>query len=140
MAKHRVRDNDSFAVFTAYIAETGLDASMREICLQHRVTLRDIYLDVRGPTVHAARLEVWWMLMFLRKSSSEIGRLFDRDASSVQHAMKRLTERASELGTSLGVETVREIARSVADGVLKTWSETGRACANRINENRKRAE
>lgn len=95
----KIRDNEGYERFLAYITEAGFIDDLKSICLSHRVTLREVYLDVRGPSVYAARIEIWWWMMFsLHKSSVEIGRIFDRDYSSVLHAITRLKERAIELG------------------------------------------
>lgn len=125
MAKTRTRDNADFEIFSAYIVEAGLDPEIRATCLKHRVTLRDIFLDVRGASVHAARLEVWWNLLAFGKSSSEIGRIFARDATSVMHAMKRLAEQAAKNNIALTPETAGDVARSLALDNRKVWTKMG---------------
>ena len=125
MAKTRLRDNVAFEAFSSYIAECGLEGDMRAVCLKHRVTLRDIFLDARGPTVHAARMEIWRNLTSFGKSSNEVGTIFFRDATSVQHAMKRMNERACEMGVPLDADHVHDVARSVAGGTLKSWQQSG---------------
>lgn len=133
MTKRRIRDNAGFESFSTYIVDCGLEADMRAVCLKHRVTLRDIFLDARGPTVHAARLEVWWGLIHFGKSSHEIGTIFFRDPTSVQHAMKRMMERACELGIPLDVDHVHDVARSVSWGTLKSWQKAGQRLAAQTN-------
>lgn len=134
MAKTRTRDNADYEIFLAYITETSLDGYLRPICLKHHVTLREIFLDVRGTSVHAARLEAWWTLTLFKKSSLEIGRIFARDATSVQHAMKRLNERAIALGVTLDLEHVTQVARAVAVGNNNVWKQMGENVAALTNK------
>lgn len=134
VVKSRPRDNAAYEIFLAYITEVDLVVTFREICMKHHVTLRDIFLDVRGATVHAARLEVWWFLGLMSKSYSEIGRIFARDATSVQHAMKRLQERAAAINVTLSSETVCAVARSVATENRNAWKQTGQRVAELTNK------
>lgn len=129
MSKTQTRNLVGFELFSAYIVEAGLDEEMRAVCLSHRVTLREVYLDARGTSVHSARLEIWWRLVNMGKSTSEIGRMFARDATSVSHAMRRLNEVAAEIPTTLGAENVNEVARAVAAGNLKKWKTAGQVVA-----------
>lgn len=107
MAARTIRDDTSYARFIEYVRECGLETEMRIICLRHSVTPRDIYLDTQGYTVYAARIEVWWWLSsYYRKSTTEIGRMFDREGTSIVHALRKLRERATALGFVLTQEDV----------------------------------
>ncbi len=116
------RDKTGFRRFFAYLEETGLDEPIRRICRGHATTLYEIYSNDRGPTAHAGRLETWWVLTNVyRKSTGEIARFFERDATSIGYALKQL---AGE--ENLSVDTVGVIARRVATKRHATWVETGR--------------
>ncbi len=137
MGKVCTRNNDDYEIFLAYINETGLIVDMQIACLNHRVTLREIFLDVRGATVHAARLEIWWTMMNFGKTTKEVSRLFVRDVSSVSHAMKRLREHSSKLNLPLDIHHVRAIASDLAASNLKSWIKMGQYVASVNNERKK---
>lgn len=121
------RDEAGYQRFLAYIQETGLDEGLKSICLRHHVTLREIYLDVRGPTVYAARLEAWWWLYSgFNKSTSEIGRIFDRNYSSILHAFSKLKETAAEMGHELEKNGAHVTAKAVSKRLAETRVESGR--------------
>lgn len=121
------RDQAGFRIHFLYIKEVGLDGSLISICKAHAVTLHDVYVDGRGPTIHAARLECWgWMHLFLRKSHSEIGKIYDREPGSVLFALKRMREIASEYGVRFELSTLRQLASEVAQR-----SSTNQAAAGR---------
>lgn len=110
----RIRDEATFQIFLAYITEIGLEQEIRSVCLKYFVTLRDIYLDVRGPSVHAARLEVWfWMSYRYRKSNGEIGVLFNREGNSVMHALRKVKEKSLQYGMQLP-DDITEITKRMA--------------------------
>lgn len=112
MASPRTEDRSCF--FLAYLAETGLDVELRAICLRHFVSLRNVYLDGRDPTIVAARLECWfWLSTRARKSASEIARIFDRDNASVHHGLKKLREMAAKMNVPLDAEHASEVARAL---------------------------
>jgi hypothetical protein len=138
MSKILRRDDASYEVFAAYVVEAGLDFEMRSICLYNHVTIRDIYLDARGPTVHAARLEVWWWLTFvLKKSFNETGRLFDRDPTSIAHAVRGLVNQSITMAVPLdSVSHVRDVARAIADRSLNRNRASG-AVRAAINNGKK---
>lgn len=109
------RNHNTCRLFVAYLTETGLEQEMKAICQIHHVSLRDIYLDTRGPTVHSARLSVWWWLAYvIGKSGKEIARIFDRDASSIHYALAKVVQRAVQLGQVLTYETVHLVAKDLA--------------------------
>ena len=108
------RTQQSFRRFYIYISERNLEQEMRERCMKHHTTLRDIYLDVRWSSVHAARLEIWWWLFSLGKSLNEIARMFDRDAASINFAVKRLKDYANTNNVRLTLETIHDIAKGVS--------------------------
>lgn len=115
MTKALKRDEESYQRFHAYIVEVHLESEMRDICIRHRVSIHDIYLDERGPSTHAARLEVWWWLVsVIQKSPREVGRIFHRDGSSILYALRRLHERANAMVTELESDTVSHVAKQVA--------------------------
>ena len=111
----KARDQEGYLRFLYYLDETGLDVELRAICLRHHVTPRDVYLDTRGPTVHAARLEIWWWLtQTIGKSTGEVGRIFDREGPSITHAIRRLREVAAAMGHELDATSAPSVARGVA--------------------------
>ena len=137
MTVHNVRDEESYKRFLEYVTESGLEPEIRTICRRHAVTLRDIYLDVRGPTVYAARLEVWWWLASAyRKSTSEIGRLFDREATSVLYAIRRLREASIAMGIELDAGTAHDMAKRISEKITKVRSEQGVQHAQRMTQAR----
>lgn len=125
----KTRSFIGFETFSAYILEAGLDEELRAVCLTHRVTLKEVYLDTRGTSVHAARMEMWWRLANMGKSLSEIGRLFARDVTSIMHAMRRLREISAEQSIPIGTESVTIVARAVVASNQKNWSTVGQAAA-----------
>ncbi len=126
----RTRDKAGYQRFHEYLVEVGLEPQIRCICLQHTVTPRDIYLDTLGPSATGARLEVWWWLMKeIGKSKSEIGKLFDRDPTSVTHALKRLYKTADAADRDVEAATVHELCRTVAREINQNREESGRNVA-----------
>lgn len=123
----KIRDNDGYERFFAHVTEAGFAEDLKAICLRHHVTLKEIYLDTRGPTVYAARLEAWWwMTSAIHKSSSEIARIFDRDPSSILHALTRLKEAAQALGESLDGEGSHKVAKQMSRELAEARVSGGR--------------
>lgn len=121
----RKRDKAGFRIFFAYLEETGLDEPLRAICRSHAVTLAEIYLDTKGPTVYAARLECWgWLTLAAGKSSAEVGRLFDRDPTSVLYALRRLAE-----GASLTLAGLHKAALATSTRAAAGFAANGRRLA-----------
>lgn len=128
------RDESSFLLFHAYISEVQLESELRAICLRHRVTLRDVYLDIRQPSAHAARLEVWWwMVTKIQKSPREVARIFHRDGSSILYALRRLHERADMMMVVLTEETINPVSKAVAQSYADAKVLTGEAAAQLNN-------
>lgn len=129
----RIRNEESYQKLLVYLNEVGLFDDLRAVCLKYYVSLRDIYLDSRGPTVHAARLEVWFVLAHtFKKSNGEIAKIFDRDGSSLTHAFRRLKEKAAEIGKELPRD-VTEVAKAVAAESNEAMSAAGMKQAKRLN-------
>lgn len=129
MSKKRIRDDESYRAFISYLNETGLESEIRSICLKHYVTPRDVYLDVRGQTVHAARLEIWFWLSFrFRKSNSEIASIFDREGTSVQQALRKVRDKSASANLHLP-DRITEVARLLAGEALEAWTRTGNELA-----------
>lgn len=121
------RDEQGYLRFIAYLGESGLEPSVRGICLRHATTPRDIYLDTQGPTITAARLEVWWWLTVeLGKSAGEIGLIFDRNQGSIRYALRRLGEAAVAMGAELDRDRVEAVARNLAQQRTLARVEHGR--------------
>lgn len=129
--KPQRRDEDGYQRFLGYLGEAGIEPELRGICLTHAVTLRDIYLDVRGPSCMAARLEVWWWLSFkYHKSRPEIARLFDRDPGSIAHAFTRLRDTAAANGReTIPSSYIHGLSVLVATSATIAWTESGRRVA-----------
>lgn len=109
------RDQTGYLQFLVYLDETGLDVGVHEICRRHHVSTREVYLDAKGPTVTAARLEIWyWLRIVIGKSHGEIGRMFGRDAGSISYAFHRLVEQANVMNVDLTRETAPDVARAFA--------------------------
>lgn len=126
----RARSEESLLRFAAYAEECGFAKELREICVAHRSSIADVYLDVRGPTAHAARLECWWWLgAACRKSATEIARMFDRDRSSIGYALDKLAEEAAHRGVGVGPDTVRVLAIAVSESTAERMSAAGRRAA-----------
>lgn len=122
------RSEEGFVRFVVYLEETGLAPRLREICLAHHVTLRDIYNDARGRSAMAARVETWWWLMkHASRSTREIGALFDRDASSVTHAMRRLYAKAEAMGFDVEEASVAQLTKAFADEAYNRQVTNGRS-------------
>lgn len=139
MTTRNVRDDESYKRFLAYATESGLEPEIRAICRRHAVTPRDIYLDVRGPTVYAARLEVWWWLASAyRKSMSEIGRMFDREATSVLYAVRRLRDTSVAMGVELDASSAHELAKHISEANKKSLSHQGVQHAQRMTQARQK--
>ncbi len=121
------RDRESFKRFYAYVDECGLVEVLKGICAAHHVTLADAYLDARGPTVHAARLECWWWLRSrCRKSEAEIAVMWDRDRSSIHYALGKLDDEARRRGVAVAADTARVLAVGVAENTAERISAAGR--------------
>lgn len=115
------RDKQSFRRFHLYVEECGLDEPLRAIGRHHGVTLFEAYSDARGPSVVAARIEMWhWLVSEMGKSPAEVAAMFDRDRGAVTAALKKLHERAralevavvpGEVATKLARLVVRERKR-----------------------------
>lgn len=129
-----VRDEAGYRRLIAYLGEVGLEPDVRGICLRHAVTLRDVYLDSSAAEVHAARTEIWWWLESKhRKSRAQIGRLFDRDATTVTAALNKLEKIAAEMGKELDEESVvHEVAVSIVKKALETRERVAREQADRM--------
>ena len=127
-----LRNDETFLRFLAFLGETGLEPQVRGICLAHSVSLREVYLDFRGASVHAARQEIWfWLLHEMGRSPNEVARIFDRDRSSLIHVTKRLKEKAVSLGRPLDMTTVRELASAVAADAREVRERVGREMSER---------
>lgn len=121
------RDQTSYLQFLVYLDETGLDVGVQEICRRHHVSTREVYLDGKGPTVTAARIEVWyWLRVAIGKSNSEIGRMFDRDASSVSYALARLHAEAEAMNVVLTRENAPDVARAFAVRTAQNLERAGK--------------
>ena len=130
MAAPKERNEESYLRFLYYLDETGLDVELRAICLRHFVTPKDVYLNSKGPTVHAARLEIWWWLTTtIRKSHGEVGRLFDRDGTSILYAMRKLRTTATTMGAELDALHAADVARAVALSAIEGQARAGRQVA-----------
>lgn len=126
----RARTEAGYQMFSAYIEEVGLGDQIKEICKRHVTTPRDVYLDTRGPSATGARFEVWWWLMkVVGKSTAEIGRLFDRDASSMTHAMKKLYTKADAVSRDVELTTVFGLCHALAHEINENLTESGRNVA-----------
>lgn len=121
------RDQTSYLQFLLYLDETGLDVGVQEICRRHHVSTREVYLDGKGPTVTAARIEIWyWLRVAIGKSNSEIARMFGRDSGSVTYAFGRLAEQAKVMNVELTRETVPDIARAFAVRTAQNLERAGK--------------
>lgn len=126
----RPRDKAGFRRFFGYLEETGLVEPLREICIEHAVTLFEVYGDEKGPTAYAARLECWaWLHLSLRKSPTEIARLFDREHTSLLYALRRMREAATTMGVDFAVETARPIAQEIAGRASAAATAAGKRVA-----------
>lgn len=116
--------------FIVYLEDSGMKEAVSAICKSFYVSPRDIYLDARGWTITAARLETWWWMMTIaRKSMGEVARIFDRDSSSLYYSMQRLGEMAVEKGVPLNEKTIHAIAEAVAQTALENARRAGRSVA-----------
>lgn len=124
----RPRDKQGFRRFYLFCEEVALLDPFREILRAHAVTLWDVYGDVAGASVHAARLHLWWWLgTAYGKSAAEIARIFDRESSSVYHGLAKLQDRARKEGVVISEETAAPLARLVARGRADSVSRARRA-------------
>jgi hypothetical protein len=107
------RDKATFCRFQLYLEECGLDEPLRAIGRRHGVTLFEVYSSVRGPSVVAARIEMWhWLIAEMGKSPAEVAVMFDRDRGAVAAAMKNLEACARALAAELEPgEAMAKIAR-----------------------------
>lgn len=123
-----VRNEEGFARFATWLDDAGQREDVRGTCVRYAVTLRELYLDARGASITAARVEVWWRLStaFL-KSPGEIARIFDRDTSSVTFVLAALERHAAEMKITLGPETVAQVAAGFAKLGSKKMSARMRA-------------
>lgn len=114
-----VRDRAGFRRFYAYLSEVEMLDAFRDVLRYHGVSLLQVYSDEKGPSVHAARLHLWWWLAkAYGKSPAEIGRLFDRGGDSVAYGLKRLQSAARARQAVLSEESAGPLTRLlVRDGV-----------------------
>jgi hypothetical protein len=90
----------------------------------------DMYLDGKGPTMLAARLESWWYLMRRAgKSAGEIALMYDRDQSSIQHGLRQLFRYADELGFEVEAATAHELCARLGAAINERFIQGGRATA-----------
>jgi hypothetical protein len=129
-APWRIRDEAGYAVLEKHLTESGLEVSVKEICKSHFTSLRHIYLDTRGPSVLAARIEVWWTLMKVYgKAHAEIGTIFNRDRSSISWALRRLYIMADGKQRDVEVASVHELAKAIAAETEATLRRVGQEVA-----------
>lgn len=129
------RDVVTYLKFQQYVEEAGLLPKLQEIVLAHHVTLHDVYLDLKGPSTIAARLECWWWLMkHGNKSRGEIGRIFHRDTTSILHGLRKVHAKADELRVQLDAGSIRIVAVAMGQQVSESWTRVGEKAAGRINE------
>lgn len=132
------RNKEGFRRFFGYLEEVGLTEPLREICKAHCTSLMEIYLDTVGQSSLAARLEVWWWLKTeIGKSDAEIGRMFDRDASSVHYGQKKVRDVIREREWPPGEVVARTAARIVAARATNAKSANGARAATALNAPRK---
>lgn len=132
-----LRTKEKFRAFYEYLVETGLLPVLQAICLRHTVTLHDVFMDVKGSSVTAARIEMWWRLMTLYgKSPAEIERIFQRHRDSIAYAMRKLQERANEHGVAVAEDTVTPLAKTIAAQSLANQ----RAAGERVGRSGKGSE
>lgn len=112
-AKPRTRE--SFKRFFRYLEEVELSDAFREILRRHHVSFWDVYGDVRGVAMFAARIECFWQLERLGRSVNQIARLFDRNADSVHYALRLLRNESGMMGIVLDEDNVYRVAVSVAE-------------------------
>jgi chromosomal replication initiation ATPase DnaA len=88
----------------------GLIDHLDVVCRTKKVTREEVCSRVRTKTIAAARHELWWRLRTapeLELSYDEIGRLFDRNHTSVLHGVRAhqrreaAASRAGRAGASL---------------------------------------
>lgn len=121
------RDEGGYRRFVAYLGETGLLEEIRSICLRHAVSLRDIYFNSSASEIQAARSEIWWWLEAKHnKSRATIGRMFDRDASTISTAIKKLSGIAAEMGKELNDSAVFDLATLLAKRSIELRERMGR--------------
>ena len=109
------RDRDGFRRFFQTVEQTGLKVPLRLVAAAHGTTLADVYGDSKDAGAVAARIESWWRLIASwARSGAEVARLYDRERSSVYHAIRRLHEEAGAAGVRVTDDTVRALARIVA--------------------------
>lgn len=68
-------------------AARGLGALLDEVCAEHHVTAAEALGALRVPHIVAARHALWGRLRALGWSHSAIGRLCDRDPTTVMAAL-----------------------------------------------------
>lgn len=131
------RDEATYACFLVYLDEIGLIDELRAICRAHHVSLRDIYLDARGPTSTAARMQAWWWLVAVkRKSQSEVARMFDRDDTSIGYAVRKLCTQSRVMNVELTEATVERIARAFGEQTAENLRASGAAAQPLANRKR----
>lgn len=72
----------------AALSERDLLGLLDDVCRAHHVTRSDVCSRNRSRAVANARHEVWWRLRSLAFSYVEIGRLFDRNHTTVLHGVR----------------------------------------------------
>lgn len=71
----------------ADFAERGLSGLLEQVCAEHHVTADEALGPLRVPHIVAARHALWGRLRALGWSHSAIGRLCDRDPTTVMAAL-----------------------------------------------------
>jgi chromosomal replication initiation ATPase DnaA len=81
-------------------------AVQRAVCQTFDVTLKQLNGDSRTSGVCLARhLAIWLCHKHTMRSNSDLGRCFERDHSSILHAIRRIEKRKDELSST--ISTIR---------------------------------
>lgn len=126
MAAKQPRTELGAVRFAAYADEAGFGDALRAVARAHFVTIGDTWLDHRGESIQAARMEVWWTLVnVFSRSEVEVARMYARDKSSIQFALQRLEAQAASEGVVLDESTVRGLATRSAAAKAASLRESG---------------
>ena len=72
---------------------TPLQIIMRTVCRKHAVTVKQFLGRQRGRRIVAIRLEAIFLAIDEGESIAEIGRAFNRDQTTIRHAIKKQNSR-----------------------------------------------
>ncbi len=73
-----------------------LHAILAEVCAKHGISERAFLGNIRNMEVTHARWEAWWrMRTEVGASFPQIGRVSNRDHTTIMHGVRRHTERVS---------------------------------------------